>query len=956
MKLFATDEEVAQLEAQFSNTLSKTHIDIAMQLAWYIRQRDSHRSQKMVRELEDKLNLIAPYSLEEINQLDDTTRLSAQTAKRFQARLKLIQSEHHWLNIQIEEAYALAKTALAEFEALEDWIGCADTHWLLSWIYEDKGNRDMRRIELDNMQNAASKMNDATRVNIAKAGVTRLNAFKDINLISEQDIRYFTELTHDNDPICSMWSNECIMSIMYCKNDLNALMYLAQAYKKALTTGQFFYAIWISINAANFFQLNNEYKIALDWIKSSLDLSRQLNWPRAISMCLGIMSVNLRFIKNYSAAQEIVAETIQLSSPISKSVTYLNATNLQAGLLLDSKDYANALNSYQKIEEQALAIGSMEGLLEALEGQSKALAGLQKKEDAIDIAERGLRIAEQQNNAASQISFLTILYEIHHSNLSQSATDETAAINHGHYLLAALAIAEKNPTYLINSKLYELLGAEFARQKDPKQAYFYINKALIAKEREQDKEAFSRTNSMPLFHKIDQVKKESDVLRQQAQNESERAQELLKITETLEKLGAIGREITTHLDQDKIFEVLNGYVHSLLDVTSFGIYLVDESEHFLVLKYGFEDGKRYETEDVSIDDPTANSSKCYREQIDIIRNFVEGDSANHIPDTLRTQTALYLPLSIGTRRLGVMTVQSLKQFAYNQEQILIFKSIGAYAAIGLDNARTYQELESTRDHLVYKEKMAALGSIVAGVAHELNTPIGNGLLLATSLAEKSVDTNKKLASNTIRRSDLTSYVDACKEASYLITRSLQTAADLVMSFKQVSVDQTSAQRREFDLKQLIIDIVATLKNQFNHKNVALHIHANDSILMNSYPGPLGQVIMNLMQNALVHAFSETTKGNFTIITKRLENEHVLIEFIDDGSGIKPENIGKIFDPFFTTKLGSGGNGLGLNVSYNIVKSMLNGEIRVDSKVGAGTTFTLNLPLVALINNDEMQHA
>ena len=114
--------------------------------------------------------------------------------------------------------------------------------------------------------------------------------------------------------------------------------------------------------------------------------------------------------------------------------------------------------------------------------------------------------------------------------------------------------------------------------------------------------------------------------------------------------------------------------------------------------------------------------------------------------------------------------------------------------------------------------------------------------------------------------------------------------------------------------------------------------------------------MNLMQNALVHAFSETTKGNFTVITKRLENEHVLIEFIDDGSGIKPENIGKIFDPFFTTKLGSGGNGLGLNVSYNIVKSMLNGEIRVDSKVGAGTTFTLNLPLVALINNDEMQHA
>ena len=172
-----------------------------------------------------------------------------------------------------------------------------------------------------------------------------------------------------------------------------------------------------------------------------------------------------------------------------------------------------------------------------------------------------------------------------------------------------------------------------------------------------------------------------------------------------------------------------------------------------------------------------------------------------------------------------------------------------------------------------------------------------------------------------------------------------------MSFKQVSVDQTTAQRREFNLRQLIEDIVATMRNQFHLAGIDLTQQIPEQLVMDSYPGPLGQVMMNLMQNSLLHAFDQRSDGALSIKVSRLTPEQIRIEVSDNGVGIHTDHLSKIFDPFFTTKLGLGGNGLGLSISYNIVKSILRGDISVLSERGQGTRFIIDLPQRAPLPQD-----
>jgi signal transduction histidine kinase len=348
-----------------------------------------------------------------------------------------------------------------------------------------------------------------------------------------------------------------------------------------------------------------------------------------------------------------------------------------------------------------------------------------------------------------------------------------------------------------------------------------------------------------------------------------------------------------------------------------------------------------------MNDPDAESARCVRERREILSDWTALEMApNYVPDTLVTLSALFAPLAIGERVLGVMTVQSLHRFAYAERERLIFRTLCAYGAIALDNAEAYRQLQDAQEQLVSREKLAALGSLVAGVAHELNTPIGNSLMMASTMLAKTEDLIKSLEQRTIRRTELDTYLAQAQEASVLIMRGLNNAADLVQSFKQVAVDQTTAQRRGFDLQQVCHEIVATVKNQIKRSGHVVEVDVPEGVRMESYPGPLGQVISNFINNALLHAFEGRKGGRIVLAARVVPGARVQIRFKDNGIGIKEENLKRIFDPFFTTKMGQGGSGLGLSISYNIVTSILNGQIQVQSTVGEGSVFTLDLPVVA----------
>ena len=254
-------------------------------------------------------------------------------------------------------------------------------------------------------------------------------------------------------------------------------------------------------------------------------------------------------------------------------------------------------------------------------------------------------------------------------------------------------------------------------------------------------------------------------------------------------------------------------------------------------------------------------------------------------------------------------------------------------------------LKQAQTNLITSEKMASLGSLVAGVAHELNTPIGNSLLTATALDDMVTVFEKKYAAGGIKRSVLEAHMADTRQACTIIISALRRAADLITSFKQVAVDQTSDKRRRFELAEVLHDTLATFAAQLRRVNCETKVDCPPDLMLDSYPGSVGQILSNLINNALLHAFEGRSSGTLTI-TARDYGEQVLLVFGDDGIGMPPKILHQVFDPFFTTKMGQGGSGLGMNIVYNIVTGMLGGSIDVESVYEKGTTVTIRIPRAA----------
>jgi signal transduction histidine kinase len=256
-------------------------------------------------------------------------------------------------------------------------------------------------------------------------------------------------------------------------------------------------------------------------------------------------------------------------------------------------------------------------------------------------------------------------------------------------------------------------------------------------------------------------------------------------------------------------------------------------------------------------------------------------------------------------------------------------------------------LAKAREDIVRNEKLAGLGAMVAGIAHELNTPIGNSLMAATTFEVQTDDIGQHLASEgVITRKEFEHYIQNARLSVDILSRNLHRAADIVTNFKQVAVDQTSSQRRSFLLAEVVAGNVLTLQPTIKRTPFVIKQHVPEDLMMESYPGPLGQVITNLINNAIVHAYDGRREGLIAVTAQLSAQGLVTLGVEDHGVGIRREDVPRIFDPFFTTKLGVGGSGLGLNIVHNIVTEILGGTISVSSELGGGTRFTLMLPMSA----------
>ncbi len=257
-------------------------------------------------------------------------------------------------------------------------------------------------------------------------------------------------------------------------------------------------------------------------------------------------------------------------------------------------------------------------------------------------------------------------------------------------------------------------------------------------------------------------------------------------------------------------------------------------------------------------------------------------------------------------------------------------------------------LSMTQDELVRRDKLAALGALVAGVAHELNTPIGNSLMMASSMSERTAALRGELESG-LRRSVLADYLEQAANADEVVLRNLNRAANLVESFKRIAVDDGSSQRSRFKLGDVVAELLQAVQGEVRQRGLELIEDVEHWQEMDSYPGPLAQALHILIENSLVHGFSQRNhhqQGSITLSAHDSGNGEIAITLSDTGIGIPAENLSRIYDPFFTTRMGAGGTGLGLYITHNIVTGVLGGRIEAASTPGHGTSFMLRLPKVA----------
>ena len=252
----------------------------------------------------------------------------------------------------------------------------------------------------------------------------------------------------------------------------------------------------------------------------------------------------------------------------------------------------------------------------------------------------------------------------------------------------------------------------------------------------------------------------------------------------------------------------------------------------------------------------------------------------------------------------------------------------------------------TQRYLIETERLAALGGLVAGVAHEISSPIGTSLTVASTLAHRSADFTDQMASGQMRRAQLAEFASGCRGAAEQLVANLQRAGALIQSFKQVAIDRGSDDRRAFDLKLATEQVIASVRSRVLKSQSSLAIEVPSEIIMDSFPGPYGQVLTNLIFNAVTHGFTDGPGGHMLIRAHRLGMDQVEITFSDNGIGI-PEAVQRhVFDPFFTTRRAEGRTGLGLYIVHNLVTQQLGGRITLVSAPGKGTTICLTLPLLA----------
>lgn len=258
-------------------------------------------------------------------------------------------------------------------------------------------------------------------------------------------------------------------------------------------------------------------------------------------------------------------------------------------------------------------------------------------------------------------------------------------------------------------------------------------------------------------------------------------------------------------------------------------------------------------------------------------------------------------------------------------------------------ANSMGNLQLAKDQLVESERMASLGGLVAGITHDVNTPLGVSVTAASFLQERLGNLKTSFEEKSLTTKNMENFINEAEQTANLLLTNLNRASELIASFKQVAVDQTSETEREINLNDYIRDIIKSLKPSFKHSNHEIVVNCPEDLYIRCAPGAIAQIVTNMIVNSLVHGFEDTNDGKITLDVST-DNNTIEMRYRDNGKGLSNDDLDKLFDAFFTTKRGEGGSGLGTHIMYNLVTQSLSGHIEAQSKPGDGLQYTIRFPM------------
>jgi diguanylate cyclase (GGDEF)-like protein len=704
VELFARSESVAALAAAVPELAGVAQRDAMVALGWQLRQRDTR---------------------EALHWLDAATRLLTDVEAAdsvgvdLRARGALVQAEASWLAGDLDEAGTWLDQAFSQFVATGNRVGCGDVHWLTAFVWKDRGDLAQRDATLEAAYADYLAAGDALRMDAVVARLRWYAAFpRGISITTSalrERLREPADPGATEHPLVDAWQAAARAHVAGATGRPGeSARYYIQAYDAMLESGQWRIAVTMATNAGDKFAALNDLASALEWDERGLELARGKAWSGAIGACLMQTGHVLQQLGRLVEARALLTEGIGLMAGTSESRSYAIALSYLGEVSFGLGDYTAALEWYRQCEARAEGLCMPDLLGTTWRGQASVLAGLGQGAAARIKANAARNLADQQGSREWQIDALRVLADLYREAPSLPSPSAEPPLVACELLEQALAIAATIDGYLVPPDLPEALAREYAAAGDTGRAYALSVEAGKLRERLHLLVAGNRAIAMQVRMETERMREEAEHQRSLALAHAERADTLQRANATLEQLGAIGREITENLDASGVFAALQRHVEGLLDVTAFLLYRLAGDGQSLTVAFGVEDGEPIPSYSLRLDHPQSWVARCARRREEIVLDLPEANAnapEGAVPGTLGTRSLMFAPLLVGTRLLGVLTIQSTQVRAYAERERAILRTLCAYGAIALTNAEALGALHQAQTQLVLKnaelERLAA---------------------------------------------------------------------------------------------------------------------------------------------------------------------------------------------------------------------------------------------------------